>query len=86
MAPKVFFKQRFVCVRLYLPFRACVLVSTTILKENVLRTNPHSAERPCGASTALKRRAASEEFHPLRGGGGGEGARNGKRFGGLDHL
>ena len=67
MAPKVFSRQRFVCVRLYLPFRACVLVSTTILKENVLRTNPHSAERPCGASTALKRRAAFEEVHSLRG-------------------
>jgi len=51
-----------------------VLVSTTILKENVLRTNPHSAERPCGASTALKRRAAFQEFHSLRAGGGGEGA------------
>ena len=67
MAPKAFSRQRFVCVRLYLPCRACVLVSTTILKENVLRTNPHSAERPCGASTALKRRAAFEEFHSLRG-------------------
>ena len=50
-----------------------------------LATAQDPAERPCGASTALKRRAASEEFHPLRGGGGGEGARNGKCFGGLDH-